>query len=610
MYKKDALKRRVGGSTKRRVLPRSPLFRSDNNSTNAPSPLVHFTALKTHDVSLTVGCGVACDPPVYPDEAPKGSRWVCSNCKYAQFIHRLEAVSHEENCKTFKDAFPSSWIAVTIADLVPSDSTSESLGDSYNEASSPAMPPDPPCVAATAIDVSAIVDASLVVGFGTAPKIPDQLVDNAASFPRQAMLEPPSRWTKAGTYYTRCPCPLVDCDNRVNWSVRYLMNLDCTKKVIGYSYTQRNVASSKSKSGTTTERISSYHSDETVDENGVYTGKEITVRGRKLPDIVRIHKNSRLYNDFEDWFQLKFQRRQQDLEKKNEGSAKWMANMRTSMSEEEFRVYIEQSNERNKERSKIKYQKDSNENIRVKEARLINENGGWTEEYQRVGMVNVFEDYVEKLRSPIIEQLHAMMKKEPGSLIYVFKATAECMDNSSMYLHTKELNIAGNEHFRFLIQGCSNNIILQGSDGDEGNTVPLHWTTDGTIKYEVIGYTQTNGAQLAYNIESDLIQYVMNKYPMGINCANRGLYRGHGEDRVGVYVAAILIITNAKELHESGKFAFSSNISESNRKTIKHASTKHPNVYQFVDPCSEKKAAINNKIRLHTTSYPANCCVF
>ena len=137
----------------------------------------------------------------------------------------------------------------------------------------------------------------------------------------------------------------------------------------------------------------------------------------------------------------------------------------------------------------------------------------------------------------------------------------------------------------WLISGKRNNLILQGTDGDEeGNSVPIHWTTDGTIQHEIIGYTQTNGAKLAYDIESDFIKCLQKKCPLGVNLANQGLYRGHGEDETGVHMAAIIVITNAKELHQSRKFAFSSSLLESRKITIKQNAMKHPNIYQFVDP--------------------------
>ena len=116
-----------------------------------------------------------------------------------------------------------------------------------------------------------------------------------------------------------------------------------------------------------------------------------------------------------------------------------------------------------------------------------------------------------------------------GALFYAFKGTAEDMYNRSSYLNSKVLNVASNEQWMWLTSGTRNNLIIQGTDGDEeGNRVPFHWTTDGTIQHEIIGYTQTNGAKLAYDIESDFIKCLQKKCPLGVNLANQGLYRAYG----------------------------------------------------------------------------------
>lgn len=73
-----------------------------------------------------------------------------------------------------------------------------------------------------------------------------------------------------------------------------------------------------------------------------------------------------------------------------------------------------------------------------------------------------------------------------------------------------------------------------------------------------------------------------------MRCANRGHFGGTSGDEIGVHVCGVLIVKNARSLFQNRKFALSSKNIESRIETIKRNMSKHPDIYQMVDPCPEK----------------------
>ena len=178
-----------------------------------------------------------------------------------------------------------------------------------------------------------------------------------------------------------------------------------------------------------------------------------------------------------------------------------------------------------------------------------------------------------------------------GSVVYAFKGTAKEEKNPSLFLQNGKLNIADTEEFGWLLGPRRNNIIIQGSSGDQGETVPTSWVSDGTIEYDVVCYTQLNGSRLAYDLENAFISHLMDKYPLGVICANRGHFRGNGGDETGVHVCEFTVLKNAKSLFQEKKFALSSRNVENKTVTIRTNMSKHPGIYEMVDP-SPKKTGI------------------
>ena len=182
-----------------------------------------------------------------------------------------------------------------------------------------------------------------------------------------------------------------------------------------------------------------------------------------------------------------------------------------------------------------------------------------------------------------------------GSVVYAFKGTAEEEKNPSQFLQDGNLNILKNEEFGWLLSPKRNNIIIQGSSGDQGETVPTSWVSDGTIEYDVVCYTQLNGSRLAYNLEYAFISHLMDNYPLGVICANRGHFRGNGGDETGVHVCGFIVLKNAKSLFQEKKFALSSRDVESRTEIIRTNMSKHPGIYQMVDPSPGKMAILDRK---------------
>ena len=197
--------------------------------------------------------------------------------------------------------------------------------------------------------------------------------------PDLRLLDPPSRWLVKNDYYTLCQCP-QDCNERVEWRDRYFMTPDCTKNVIGQKIQKINTKSTTAISGKTTVRISTYHSDESVDENGFYSGALLTFQGSRIPDDLRIHNSSRQYKDFEEWYRQRIATLQRKRDHERERDAK----KRKSMSDEEHRADLEKS----KVRSRKRYRKSIDEGLLVREKKSENDCGGWTEEFNSAGIVN------------------------------------------------------------------------------------------------------------------------------------------------------------------------------------------------------------------------------
>ena len=185
------------------------------------------------------------------------------------------------------------------------------------------------------------------------------------------------------------------------------MSTACAKEVIGQKIQRINTTSTTAREKHTTLRISTYHTDETVDENGCYSGALLTFQGSKIPDDLRIHNSSRQYKDFEEWYRQRMASLQRDRDRARERDAK----KRKSMSDEERRV----RREKEQVRARKRYRKSIDEGLLVRENKSENDCGGWTEEFNCAGIVNSFDaDYLQTLRQPIIEKIDFYKTKYPG----------------------------------------------------------------------------------------------------------------------------------------------------------------------------------------------------
>eukprot|EP00956_Cyclotella_meneghiniana_P014169 scaffold21127_cov20-Cyclotella_meneghiniana.AAC.1 len=255
------------------------------------------------------------------------------------------------------------------------------------------------------------------------------------------------------------------------------MTVDCAKRKLQFKGSRKK---------------STWRSDETVDANGINTGKLHEMTGGRMTEEMRINSQSRMYRDFDDWYnkQLKGV-----LTKMKENDKNKTAARRKSMSDDDLEAQRQYINEHGrKSRSKL-----SKEGFTVSSRFLSNANGGYTEEVSKLpGVVNSLD---EDTVSSLIEKFEKFIKTCPdGSVVYAFKGTAEEEKNPSQFLQDGNLNILKNEEFGWLLSPKRNNIIIQGSSGDQGETVPTSWVSDGTIEYDVVCYTQLNGSRLAYDL--------------------------------------------------------------------------------------------------------------
>ena len=87
----------------------------------------------------------------------------------------------------------------------------------------------------------------------------------------------------------------------------------------------------------------------------------------------------------------------------------------------------------------------------------------------------------------------------------------------------------------------------------------------------------------------------MDNYPLGVICANRGHFGGNGGDETGVHVCGFTVLKNAKSLFQDKKFALSSRNVENKTVTIRTNMSKHPGIYEMVDPSPGKMAILDRK---------------
>ena len=87
----------------------------------------------------------------------------------------------------------------------------------------------------------------------------------------------------------------------------------------------------------------------------------------------------------------------------------------------------------------------------------------------------------------------------------------------------------------------------------------------------------------------------MDNYPLGVICANRGHFRGNGGDETGVHVCGFTVLKNAKSFFQDKKFVLSSRNVENKTVTIRTNMSKHPGIYEMVDPSPKKLALLNQQ---------------
>ena len=177
------------------------------------------------------------------------------------------------------------------------------------------------------------------------------------------------------------------------------------------------------------------------------------------------------------------------------------------------------------------------------------------------------------------------------------KGTAENF-NLGTTLADDSPNIAGMEHLRSFIQVNCNNLLVTCL----GTTIPVDWFLDGTIQWRILNHWQTNGAEIAFQIEGDLITFMecSPKHRFGVHYTNQGRYRGNG-GVAGVHNVVVIALLNFEQLLRDKMVGYSLNIRMS--KLEEMMLYQHPDLQHLVELSEEKKAVIKKRVANGQTRY-------
>jgi len=178
-----------------------------------------------------------------------------------------------------------------------------------------------------------------------------------------------------------------------------------------------------------------------------------------------------------------------------------------------------------------------------------------------------------------------------GTIVNVCKGTAENFNLGILLPDGTTHNIAGMEHLRSFIQVNCNNLLVTSL----GTTIPLDWFLDGTINWRIINHWQTNGAEIAFQIEGDLITFMecSPKHRFGVHYTNQGRYRGNG-GVTGVHNVVVIALLNFEQLLREKMVGYSLNIRMSKLEDM--MLHQHPNLHHLVELSEEKKAVIKKRL--------------
>ena len=172
----------------------------------------------------------------------------------------------------------------------------------------------------------------------------------------------------------------------------------------------------------------------------------------------------------------------------------------------------------------------------------------------------------------------------------MFKGSTATDNARGTTLANGDPNIACLEHLRSFIQSDYNNVFVTGW----GDTIPLTWFKDGTIKWSIIWHQQTNGAELAFQIEGGLITHFegSSDYHFGVHYINQGRFRGRG-DVAGVHNVCVIAIQNAQKLLRDKMIGYSLNIRMLKLKIV--MLHQESDLQHFVALSDEKAAVLRKK---------------
>ena len=174
-----------------------------------------------------------------------------------------------------------------------------------------------------------------------------------------------------------------------------------------------------------------------------------------------------------------------------------------------------------------------------------------------------------------------------GTIVNVCKGTAENFNLGILLPDGTTHNIAGMEHLRSFIQVNCNNLLVTCL----GTTIPVDWFLDGTIQWRILNHWQTNGAEIAFQIEGDLITFMecSPKHRFGVHYTNQGRYRGNG-GVTGVHNVVVIALLNFEQLLRDKMVGYSLNIRMA--KLDEMMLYQRDDLQHLVELSEEKKAAI------------------
>jgi hypothetical protein len=181
-------------------------------------------------------------------------------------------------------------------------------------------------------------------------------------------------------------------------------------------------------------------------------------------------------------------------------------------------------------------------------------------------------------------------------VLWTYKYTAHD-PRCGLFLEDGRPNVQGCEHFRPFIQHRCNNVLLTA----EGDTIPIEWMMNGTIKTVHLLLALTNGSEIGFKGEKYFIRESDRCYGFG-RSLNQGLHGGGSY--TGVHGFGVLAIEVGSHMRKR-TLGYSNSLQERKLKELTEASLPFP---CHLVTRSEEKQAVLLKMKIYRKSRGEVCC--